>query len=222
LNWVNFNATVGELESLFHTTYHYFEHEETGTPSIACDDYSVPMNLRQHIDLITPTVHFDAKVKRDPASIEENRQKKRTLRAGAAKNIGTVSGNVAAPKAAGWSVNIKNPLISQLDACDQFITPACLRALYQFLPNVISNKKNSFGVVEYTPQAYVPGDLDMFFKNFSSSMVGQRPVLASIDGGTVQQQAQGFEYNGEVSQIMYACVRYVLTHTRATLISNTP
>lgn len=37
--------------------------------------------------------------------------------------------------------------------------------------------------VEYTPQAYVASDLDMFFKNFSQSQVGERPVLVSIDGG---------------------------------------
>ena len=38
-------------------------------------------------------------------------------------------------------------------------------------------------LVEYTPQAYVESDLDMFFRNFSPSQVGQRPVLNSIDGG---------------------------------------
>lgn len=37
--------------------------------------------------------------------------------------------------------------------------------------------------VEYTPQAYVPTDLDMFFSNFSSEQVGERPTLVSIDGG---------------------------------------
>jgi hypothetical protein len=37
--------------------------------------------------------------------------------------------------------------------------------------------------VEYTPQAYVASDLDMFFKNFSKSQIGERPTLVSIDGG---------------------------------------
>jgi tripeptidyl-peptidase-1 len=47
--------------------------------------------------------------------------------------------------------------------------------------------KNSFGIVEYTPQAYRPADLDMFATNFSSigkSLVGARPVLQAVDGGT--------------------------------------
>lgn len=196
MNWLHFNATVKELESLFRTTYHYFEHEETGTPSIACDNYSVPAHLRKHIDLITPTVHFDAKIKHQPVTAEASRRK-RALNSDAAKNIGSVSGNIAAPKSSGW-LNIKNPLISQLQACNQFMTPACLRALYQFLPNFMSNPRNSFGVVEYTPQAYLPADLDLFFQNFSSKLVGQRPILASIDGGILQQSIQSFDANAEV------------------------
>lgn len=43
--------------------------------------------------------------------------------------------------------------------------------------------KASF-TVEYTPQAYIPSDLDLFFKNFSSSQVGERPEFVGIDGGT--------------------------------------
>lgn len=39
-------------------------------------------------------------------------------------------------------------------------------------------------LVEYTPQAYVPSDLDKFFGNFSKSQIGERPVLKSIDGGS--------------------------------------
>lgn len=37
--------------------------------------------------------------------------------------------------------------------------------------------------MEYTPQSYLPADLDLFFKNFSSSQIGQRPVFNGIDGG---------------------------------------
>ena len=51
--------------------------------------------------------------------------------------------------------------------------------------------------VEYTPQSYIPGDLDMFFKNFSSSQVGQRPVLKSIVGGALVTDEIGFGINGE-------------------------
>lgn len=78
-----------------------------------------------------------------------------------------------------------------------YITPDCLRALYQFPVNHQANSKNSYGIVEYTPQAYVPGDLDLFFSNFSKSQVGNRPILDSIDGGVVQQTNMSFSFNGE-------------------------
>lgn len=75
----------------------------------------------------------------------------------------------------------------------------------------------SVSQVEYTPQAYVPSDLDLFFHNFSSSQVGERPVITNIDGGTypsiryivialrihgpavaiIQTNQTGFNFNGE-------------------------
>ncbi len=39
--------------------------------------------------------------------------------------------------------------------------------------------------MEYATQAYLGSDLDLFFQNFSTSQIGQRPKLVSIDGGTV-------------------------------------
>lgn len=88
--------------------------------------------------------------------------------------------------------------------CDEMITLDCLRALYSIDYTPVATDKNSFGigersslicvgytsgradglcVVELTPQAFLAGDLDVFFGNFSSSQVGQRPTLISIDGG---------------------------------------
>jgi hypothetical protein len=37
--------------------------------------------------------------------------------------------------------------------------------------------------VEYTPQAYVPSDLDIFAKTYAPDILGKRPKLVSIDGG---------------------------------------
>lgn len=43
----------------------------------------------------------------------------------------------------------------------------------------------------------MPGDLDLFFQNFSKAQVGNRPILDSIDGGVVQQTNMSFAFNGE-------------------------
>ena len=37
--------------------------------------------------------------------------------------------------------------------------------------------------VEYTPQAYLQSDLQMFAQNYSTDLIGKEPYLVSIDGG---------------------------------------
>ena len=36
---------------------------------------------------------------------------------------------------------------------------------------------------EYTPQAYLQSDLQMFAQNYSADLIGKEPYLVSIDGG---------------------------------------
>ncbi|KAK3071726.1 hypothetical protein LTR53_008121 [Teratosphaeriaceae sp. CCFEE 6253] len=190
LSWLEFNATVDEAEELLKTKYHVYEHE-TGQPHVACDEYSIPAHLREHIDLVYPTVHFDAKIKpRDNTADIETRE----LVPGRHKGTG---GPGWGPPGGGWRMPHKHRPTNDLANCDMYITPDCLRALYKFPVNYKANPKNSYGIVEYTPQAYVPGDLDLFFANFSKRAIGERPILDSIDGGVVQQTDTGFGYNGE-------------------------
>lgn len=188
LGWLSFDASVEEAESLLRTKYHVYEHQETGQPHIACEDYNIPATLQSKIDFITPTLHFDAKLQpRYAKSEKEKRAVSQHI------NPGNPSGGNI-PK---YQPLAKSNLIKELSDCDKQITPNCLRALYKFPPGLTSNPNNSYGIVEYTPQAYVPSDLDLFFKNFSTKQVGNRPIFDSIDGGTIQQNVTGFDYNGE-------------------------
>ncbi|KAF2121046.1 peptidase S8/S53 domain-containing protein [Lophiotrema nucula] len=187
--WLKFKATVEEAEELFKAKYHIYEHSETGQQHAACEEYSVPASLKEKIDFVTPTVHFDAKLRaRDENSLEAREKKP-----GHDKTRG--GPGHGGPKLKNW-IPYAN-IIKQLKDCDKQITPWCLRVLYKFPPGFTSNPKNSYGIVEYTPQAYVPSDLDLFFKNFSMKQVGDRPILDSIDGGVVQQTNMSFNFNGE-------------------------
>lgn len=195
-NWLSFHATVGEAESLLKTKYYTFEHAETGAPHIACQDYSIPRHLSDHIDFVTPTLHFDVK----PEAPKGDRLSKRQLPVSdvdtkSIGNPGTIPGAGSLPKFGGWLKPWN--IIKQLQNCDNQITPDCLRALYEFTPNTHANPANSYGIVEYTPQAYLPSDLDMFFANFSTAQVGDRPIFDSADGGVLQTEAESFSYNGE-------------------------
>lgn len=197
LSWLEFEASVGEAEELLKTKYHVYEHGQSGQLHVASEEYSVPSHLKEHIDIITPTVHFDVKVKPRKSNPElAGRDESSDVR----KGLGW-PGSGSLPKG-GRRLGPNGPLHGkklreELAMCDEYITPDCLRALYQFPINHKLNKDNSYGIVEYTPQAYVPGDLDLFFANFSKHQVGDRPILDSVDGGVVQQNSMGFEYNGE-------------------------
>ena len=66
-----------------------------------------------------------------------------------------------------------------------------------FTPGISANPKNSYGIVEYTPQAFLQNDLNLFFANFSKNQVQKTPIINLIDGATVQTTNQGFNFNGE-------------------------
>lgn len=199
--WIELNATVQEAEDLLKTKYHMFEHD-TGTKHVACEEYSLPSHVRHHVDFVLPSVHFDSKLKRstdtDAAPLDKRATRHRPT-PGTGDSVGkkkTSGGGPVAPKK-GAVLNRFNQLIGQLEHCDTFIVPNCLRALYEFPPGITKNPKNSYGIVEYSPEAYVPSDLDLFFRNFSTRQVGNRPTLDSIDGGVNQQQQMSFGLNGE-------------------------
>jgi tripeptidyl-peptidase-1 len=58
-NWVEFSATVEELEELLKTEYHTYKHKESGGYRIACEEYGIPQHVREHVDFIMPTIQLD-------------------------------------------------------------------------------------------------------------------------------------------------------------------
>ncbi|KAB8304299.1 hypothetical protein EYC80_003711 [Monilinia laxa] len=201
LSWIHANVTVAEAESLLNTKYYAYTHAESGQTAAACDDYSVPENIRKHIDFITPTLHFDAKVVPRKEKRDLNtRQEDALARRGIDKSHRVGSPNdPSLPKQGKIITGTSHGVLqtSPLSTCNTQITPACLRALYGLPTDAPGAEGNSYGIVEYTPQAYLPGDLDLFFGNFSPALVGARPIFDSIDGGVLQTVAESFDYNGE-------------------------
>ncbi|EIW80494.1 subtilisin-like protein [Coniophora puteana RWD-64-598 SS2] len=190
--WVEAKVTVAEAERLLQTEYHVYNHEASGTKTLlivvlitgtppACDSYHLPAHIQPHVDFVTPTVHFDAVIA--PRDTSDD---------GSARTIGQPNHGVY-PKTTGTV----GTLFQELEHCDQQITPVCLRALYGLVYSPLAASKNSYGIVEYTPQAYVQSDLEMFAQNFSSDLAGASPQVVSIDGGEVQTTYKGFGYNGE-------------------------
>ncbi|GBE84917.1 subtilisin-like protein [Sparassis latifolia] len=187
--WIQVNVTIEEAEHLLSTEYYVYEYGSgEGVEHIACEGmYHLPEDVSKHVDFITPTLHFDAKPKRNPEL------KKRISARQVNANVSIANISSIYPKTTGTAKSVFN----NVNYCDEQIIPDCLRALYNFIyePTVADN--NSIGIVEYTPNVYVPSDLDEFFDEFSVSQVGERPILYSIDGGYLQTVYTGFYFNGE-------------------------
>lgn len=203
LGWLIFNATVDEAQKLLKTEYYRYRHSSS-KPHVGCTEYHVPEHVSQHIDLITPTVVFDVKVAQSKDEFARRiKRAKHNLKAALGVPIKPeIALTIGAPDSAslpkpGPLLNIST-ILDGLKTCESYITPNCLRALYEFLPGTSANSQNSFGIVEYTPQVYLQGDLDLFFANFSTNQVQTTPTLASIDGGAVGTTATtGYNINAE-------------------------
>ncbi|KAL0952091.1 hypothetical protein HGRIS_008726 [Hohenbuehelia grisea] len=161
--WIEIvNATVSEAEELLQTEYRVYA-RDSGELDMGCDSYSVPLHIKEHIDIIIPTIHSGTL--RQHAGAPNRRNRKRALDLDLALPIGP--------------------------NCTSIMTPDCLRKLYNinYTPRATAN--NSFGVVNFHPNTYLQSDLDIFFGNFSPSLVGKSPKFVSIDGGQLQDTSVG-------------------------------
>lgn len=108
-NWIKVSTTVGHAESLLDTTYNVYESAEEDIELVACEAYSVPADVRRHIDLVTPTIQFDTR----GATIRQRRKKRDVL-------------SPNSRKLHNWH---KTHVAESLENCSEVTTPACLRAL---------------------------------------------------------------------------------------------
>jgi tripeptidyl-peptidase-1 len=150
LTWLHVNITVSKAEDLLKTKYYEYTHSLSGKLHVACDEYSLPEDIQSHVDFITPTLHFDAKIEKSKKRRSLNQEeieiaKRQTSSAGHKVQPGighTIGspGDKSLPKDGGRIPF--GTILSQLENCDKSIVPNCLRALYEFPPNFPANSKS--------------------------------------------------------------------------------
>ena len=187
-NWLEVNVTVREAEQLLYTEYYVHKHENSGTLKVACDEYWIPETLRGHIDLITPTVHFETTVKKRPKKSEglssdlEKRKKTCWYPTSGSCPSCAPGENPGDPK-------------TYIGDCIHFVSPACVRALYgipeQSTVKPFVGARAPIGVLEFSPTAYGQVDLDDFFSIYTNLPCGTHPKLVSIGGGVAPQELAG-------------------------------
>ncbi|KAH8810907.1 peptidase S8/S53 domain-containing protein [Xylogone sp. PMI_703] len=178
-----FNITIGEAEDLLHTKYYQYSDSITGKAGMACDHYSVPREIRPHIDFITPTV-----------TLHSPRQRRR-------RRTGPSIAQPLHPKPGLQSLEVsKLPATDDLSNCDTAITPDCLRALYNIPRGTSAHPNNSLGIYAQSPDEYLQADLDVFFRNFTPELVGRPPNFVSIDGGAKFNSSYQFQLTTETAE----------------------
>lgn len=96
---------------------------------LACNEYHLPLHVAPHVELVTPSVHFDAIIQKRSST-----QPAKTVGKPGSGN-GPKLGAAVAPNAN-----------SNLTDCDEQITLDCLRALYNISHIPVSGHVNTFGI----------------------------------------------------------------------------
>lgn len=165
--WIQFDATVTEVEELLIADFFVWEHV-SGTQDISSEEYHVPSYIQEHIDYITPGT----------------RLRQRTLKlnnpAGKFDKRGNMDKRITA-----------KPLITQLpgfphpnsSVCDIYVTAECTRTQYS-IPNATSAcPGNELGIFESIDVHYARSDLDIYFSTLYPHIPnGTYPEERLIDG----------------------------------------
>ncbi|KAK2603824.1 hypothetical protein QQS21_004026 [Conoideocrella luteorostrata] len=176
--WLDFHATVGELESILKTKYHMYDHVQARNAHIGTDEYVLPDEISSLVDFIAPAVVMSQ-------TSQPSRNAKR-------------DGRILRPHKPLPEQVVKmlaaNP--GATDNCDQYITPACIKSQYNITDGTLSDSSNRMGIFELQEDVYSQDDLDDFFSNYATNIPGGTgPKIDLIDGAhaPVDQSSAGGE-----------------------------
>lgn len=178
--WIQFDATTGEVEALIHAEYHHYVHLATGKSTIGTDEYHVPKHLSDHhIDYITPGLKLLTPSM--PSEKERKELEKRTFGV-------TAKGKtpILPPLKKALPDSLANILkLGLIPLCQVAITPDCIKALYNITKPTKAAKGNELGIFEDLNDKYSQTDLNEFFLTLAPNIPqNTHPILEAIDGAT--------------------------------------
>jgi len=84
--WLQFDASLAEMESLLQTKYYHYEPVSGGRKHIGCEDYKLPAAVSDHVDYVLPGVKLlptramgDIKKRGLPARSRRSLSKRETI-----------------------------------------------------------------------------------------------------------------------------------------------
>ncbi|OSD03928.1 family S53 protease [Trametes coccinea BRFM310] len=172
-DWLSFAIPVSKANELLDTDFAVFTHEETGKTSIRTLAYSIPADLKGHVDLVHPTITFPNPFARLPAMVTPPKIKP--------------------------AINITSDAVPA--SCSSTITPACLQALYGIPTTPATQKSNQLAVSGFIEQFANQADLRTFLTQFRPDLPASTTfTLQTLDGGQNPQNPSeaGVEANLDI------------------------
>lgn len=164
--WINFHVSVANANAMLRTTFDVYKHDVDNKEIIRTLTYTVPKDVAKHITMIQPTTRF-------------SRQLAQRSTVKDIQNFALATGEQKAAE-------VPKPItVEPVDpSCNNTITPACLRALYNIgdyeAPAV---KGAKLGVAGYLEQWAKYDDLATFQEMYAPYSVGDNFTVESINGG---------------------------------------
>lgn len=163
--WLDFETTVGTLESLFKTSYHMYENQKTEETFFGADKYHLPTEISDHVDFVIPAASL--------VSVKSSRSPR--LHRSAKRGFG--SHTLSAQEIANL------PTKKNLDNCNRYITPDCIAAMYNIpAARTTVSPNNRLGVLEFGDEYFKGENLDLFYSKVAKNIPkGTRPKIDLID-----------------------------------------
>ncbi|KAH9915907.1 family S53 protease [Fomitopsis serialis] len=178
-DWVEVNIPVSKANELLDTDFSVFRHEVTGTQTIRALQYSIPVDLAEHVDLIHPITSFPVQIVNNTAP---------AFVAAASPHIPAVTRDTSNVTAVCGPYNRSN------------ITVACLQYLYGIPTTTATNPDNGIVVAGYVEQYANANDLKIFLEQYRPDINPSTTFATeTIDGGSnLQNVTAGSEGNLDI------------------------
>ncbi|KAM0432304.1 hypothetical protein ACHAPT_004844 [Fusarium lateritium] len=172
--WLHVRTTVGQADSLLSTRFGIFSRDDEHV--VRTREYSVPIEVRDHITTIQPTTFFPSDKKaraKDHSGVLEKRGEVNEERAYGNNNDGNHGGN--------------GP--TDLQQCKAQLTPACIRKIYKMSLHDYpkAHRKSMYGIVGFLEQNAQFAELEEFLKRFAPDLKGANFSVSLVNGGKNEQ-----------------------------------
>ncbi|QUC20437.1 uncharacterized protein UV8b_04678 [Ustilaginoidea virens] len=174
--WLSFATTVDKLQQLVKADYHVYENLRSRDEHVGTEQYKLPADVAPFVDFILPGTTFIKHPKRaKKASVAAVKEPLRPLSQDQIRKLQSGINGTA--------------------NCAQYVTPQCIKAMYNIPDGTLSNNTNPMGIFESLEDIYSQEDLDAFYRLFAPNIPkGTGPQLDLINGAvapTSQDQAGG-------------------------------